>query len=200
VSTRRLLTLVCVIAAGPIVSACGSHTVHNARGISGAGAVGAADANNNGNYVRAGTMTYQLQVSRELNQYSPEDSEYIKGLPKGETKLAGNQLWYGVFMWAKNETNHTLSTTDNFDIVDTQGNKYYPVKLNVGANPFAWSAQPLAPGAVEPNPTSLAGYGPTGGRLVLFKLGNSIYDNRPLTLQIRAPSTNKLLGTISLDL
>jgi len=189
-----------VIFVAPLVSACGAHITHHAQGISGAGAVGAADANNNGNYVRAGPMTYQLEVSRELNQYSPEDSAYIKGLPKGQTKLAGNQLWFGVFMWAKNETPHPLTTTDNFDIIDTQGDKYYPLKLNAGLNPYAWTSQSLPPGAVEPNPTTTAGYGPTGGRLLLFKLGNSVYDNRPLTLQIRAPSTNKLLGTISLDL
>ncbi len=182
------------------MSACGSQVTHHATGLGSAASSGVADANNNGGYVKAGPLTYQLQVSRELNQYSPADSTYIKGLPKGAASLAGNQLWFGVFLWARNETHTTLTTNQKFDIVDTQGNKYYPLKLNAGLNPYAWTSQSLAPGAIEPNPTTTAGYGPTGGRLLLFKLGNSVYDNRPLTLQIRAPSGNRVWATISLDL
>jgi len=159
-----------------------------------------ADANNNGTFINAGPLTYQLQVSRQLNQYGPEDSGYIRGLPKGASKLTANQLWFGVFLWAKNESKHSYATTDNFDIVDTQGNVYRPLKLNSAVNPYAWTSQPLAPGAVEPNPNTTAGVGPTGGQLLLFKLNDSIYDNRPLTLQIRAPSGNKVWATISLDL
>jgi hypothetical protein len=200
VRARRILTAACVIAAAQFVSACGSHTTHHASGIAAAGSVGAADANNNGNYVKAGLMTYQMQVSRELNQYTPEDSGYVRGLPKSESKLAPNQLWFGVFMWAKNETSRTLTTSGNFDIVDTQGTVYHPLKLDPAVNPYAWEAQALAPGATEPNPTATAGTGPAGGRLLLFKLNTSIYDNRPLTLQIRAPSGKKVWGTISLDL
>ena len=33
-----------------------------------------ATAENNGYYVRAGDVTYQLQISRELNPFSTEDS------------------------------------------------------------------------------------------------------------------------------
>lgn len=160
----------------------------------------AADANNNGTYINAGPLTYQLQVSRQLNQYTPEDSGYVTGLPRGTSKLTPNELWFGVFLWAKNETKHNYSTTDSFDIVDTQGNVYKPVKLNPAVNPYAWISQSLAPGATEPNPNTTAGTGPTGGRLLLFRLNTSIYDNRPLTLQIRAPSGNKVWATVPLDL
>jgi hypothetical protein len=182
------------------MSACGSGTTHHASGIGGAGSAGAADANNNGNYVKAGLMTYQLQISRQLNHYTPEDSEYVTGLPKSESRLAPNQLWFGVFLWAKNETNRILTTSDNIDIVDTQGNVYHPLRLDRVVNPYAWEPLALAPGATEPNPDTTAGTGPTGGRLLLFKLNNSIYDNRPLTLQIRAPSGKQVWATISLDL
>ena len=173
--------------------------MHHASGIAGAGSSG-ADANNNGNYVKAGPLTYQLQISRELNQYTPQDSGYVTGLPKSESKLTPNQLWFGVVMWAKNETSQTLLTGNKFDIVDTQGNVYHPLKLDPAVNPYAWVPQALAPGATEPNPNTTAGTGPTGGRLLLFKLNTSIYENRPLTLQIRAPSGKKVWGTISLDL
>jgi hypothetical protein len=105
-----------------------------------------------------------------------------------------------VFLWAKNDTDRTSATTDNIDIVDTQGTVYHPLKLDPAVNPYAWVSQSLAPGATEPNPNTTAGTGPAGGRLLLFKLNNSIYDNRPLTLQIRAPSGKKVWATISLDL
>ena len=32
---------------------------------------------NNGVYVDAGPVTYQLQISRELNQYAVEDRQYL---------------------------------------------------------------------------------------------------------------------------
>lgn len=159
-----------------------------------------ADANNGGTYVDAGPLTYQLQVSRELNQYSPEDSGYLRGLPKSAGSLSPNQLWFGVFLWAKNVGDQTAKSTGNFDIVDTQGNVYKPVKLDPAANPYVWTAQALAPGATEPGQNTTPGTAPTGGQLLLFKLNNSIYDNRPLTLQIRSPSSDKVWATISLDL
>ena len=42
-------------------------------------------------------------------------------------------------------------------------------------------------------------FGPTQGALLLFKLDTSVYDNRPLTLEIRGPG-RQLWGSISLDL
>jgi hypothetical protein len=192
VRVRRALTAACVIVAAPLISACGEHTMHN------------ADANNNGTFIDAGPLTYQLQLSRQLNQYSPEDSGYIKGLPTGASKLTPNQEWFGVFLWAKNETQRTHVTTGNFDIVDTLGHVYRPLRLNSALNPYAWTPQLLAPGATQPNVDTTAGTGPAGGQLLLFKLPasgtNSIYDNRPITLQIRAPSGKKVWARISLDL
>ncbi len=163
-----------------------------------------ADANNNGAYINAGLVTYQLELSRALNPYSSEDSAYIKGLPKSASKLAPNEMWYGVFLFAKNETNRTITTSDDFDIIDSIGNIYRPIPLNASLNPYAWTSASLAPGGTEPNPITTAGVGPAGGRLLLFKLpaygNNSVYDNRPLTLQIRNSSTLKVAATISLDL
>jgi hypothetical protein len=154
---------------------------------------------NNGVYVTAGPITYQLQISRELNQYATEDSHYVAGVPTGQSSLSPSQLWYGVFLWAKNQTKHGQVTTDNFDIVDTQGKHYYPIALNQSLNPYAWTAQSLSPGGTEPALDTPASVGPTQGSLLLFKLDNSVYDNRPLTLEIRGPN-RQLWGTISLDL
>ena len=156
-------------------------------------------AENDGVYVTAGPITYQLQVSRELNQYATEDSQYLKGLPTGQQTLGANQEWYGVFLWAKNQTKRPEVTTSDFDIVDTQGSKYYPVAVNPSVNLYAWTAHRLGPGDTEPGPDTTASFGPTQGGLLLFKLNTSVYDNRPLMLEIRGPS-QKVWGTISLDL
>jgi hypothetical protein len=141
-------------------------------------------------------MTYQLQVSRQLNPYGLEDSGYLRGLPKNEATLKPDQLWYGVFMWAKNTTNDPQQTTALFDVVDTQGNVYHPIFFN---NPYVWTSQMLKPGAIEPNPNTTAGFGPTQGGLLLFKVSTDVYSNRPLTLEIRG-NTGKVWATISLDL
>jgi hypothetical protein len=156
---------------------------------------------NNGVYINAGPITYQLQVSRELNQYATEDHQYLTGLTASEASLTGTQEWYAVFLWAKNQTDKTQTPSTNFDIIDTQGKHYYPVAVNPQANPYAWTAHPLTPGEIEPGPDTTASFGPTQGALLLFKLDASVYDNRPLTLEIRGPSpTRKLWATIALDL
>jgi hypothetical protein len=181
---RRLLTAAVLLSASALVAACGVHHPNT------------ADADNNGTYVVAGPMTYQLQVSRELNPFGAEDSGYLAGLPKRESKLSPDQLWYGVFLWAKNRTKDPQQTTTAFDIVDTQGNVYHPIFYS---NPYVWTSQMLKPGAIEPNPNTTAGFGPTAGGLVLFKFNTSVYSNRPLTLEIRG-NTGKVWATISLDL
>ncbi|HEY8625721.1 MAG TPA: hypothetical protein VIL82_06925 [Solirubrobacteraceae bacterium] len=158
-----------------------------------------ADANNNGFYVDGGPISYQLEISRELNQYATEDSQYVRGLAAGTTPPTPGQLWYGVFLWAKNQTSQPQTTTDNFDIVDTQGNHYSAIKLDSDINGYAWASQRLQPLAIEPGPDTQASFDPTQGGLVLFKLSTSVYANRPLTLEIRAPS-GQLEATISLDL
>lgn len=150
-------------------------------------------------YVDAGPLTYQVQLSRELNQYAPEDREYLNSVPAGKSTLASNQLWFAIFLWAKNFTKRPHTTTTDFDIVDTQGNRYYPVQLNPQYNPFAWAAQTLVPLGQEPAPDTVAYFGPTQGQELLFKLNTSVYDNRPLTLEIRAPGQSQP-STVSLDL
>jgi hypothetical protein len=198
VTVRRLCTALCALALALGAAACGNHHTH----VAGGEATGndAADANNNGGYVDAGPITYQLQISRTLNQYGVEDSAYIKGLPSGtSTSLSATQVWYGVFLWAKNQTQRTETTSDNFEVVDTQGNTYFPVKLNTAVNPFAWTAQALRPLQTEPGPNTVMGEDATQGGLLLFKVPSTVYSNRPLTLYILG-ADNKKLGSISLNL
>jgi hypothetical protein len=195
---RRLLTLLCALTLVTGVAACGNHHPHMAGGQS--SGADAADANNNGGYVDAGPVTYQLEISRPLNPYSAEDSAYMRGLPAGMSiDIPGTQTWYGVFLWAKNQTQHPQSTIDNFEIVDTQGNVYRPIKLNPAINPLAWNSESLAPLQTEPKPNTLMSLDAPGGGELLFKVSNSVFDNRPLTLYLLG-SNNQKLGSISLNL
>ncbi|MFZ1992926.1 MAG: hypothetical protein WAU75_02365 [Solirubrobacteraceae bacterium] len=198
VTLRRSLIALCGLLLVVGLAACGNHHPHLAGGE--ATGQDAADANNNGGYVDAGPITYQLQISRELNQYGAEDSQYLKGLPSGiSPSLGPTQLWYGVFLWAKNQSGHPATTSDNFEMTDTQGDVYRPVKLDTQVNPFAWTAMPLANLATQPGPNTVASLGPTQGGLILFKVNTSVYSNRPLTLFILG-ADNKKLGSISLNL
>jgi hypothetical protein len=189
VSVRRPWILACALGLALGLTACGNKKSHPH----------VADANNNGFYVDAGPITYQLQVSRELNQYGTEDSQYVTGLPVGTPSPTADQGWYGVFLWAKNQTSKAQVTSDNFAVVDAQKNVYYPLKLDPKLNPYAWTSQLLEPLGTQPAPDTTASFGPTGGGLLLFKINSSAYANRPLTLEIRSP-TNQVWATISLDL
>ncbi len=167
------------------LSACGHKLAHP------------TSADTEGPYVDAGPLTYQVQLSRQLNPVSIEDRGYLAGVTA--PALKPDEEWFAIFMWAKNETGKPHSTTDSFSIVDTQGNRYYPVQINSSINPYAWSPTVLNPLDTYPAAGSTAAYGPTQGALLLFRLPTSIYSNRPLTLEINAPGQAKP-STVSLDL
>ena len=186
---RRSLILISLLPLAALLSACGARGSQSTVADTGAF------------YVRAGALTYQVQISRELNPYSVEDKGYLAGLPAGTTPPATDEEWFAVFVWAKNFTHHTHVTTTpaSFDIVDTQGNTYYPIQLNPSVNPYAWTSMTLQPNDQEPVPNSTAFFGPTGGQELLFKINDTAYANRPLTLQIHAPG-QATPSTVSLDL
>ena len=189
VAVRRYRALGCALLAALGLAACGSKHPYDAT------------AENNGYYVRAGSLYYQLQVSRELNPFSVEDHQYLTGLPAGTAAPSAKQLWYGVFLWAKNYGKQPQATggTSAFVITDTQGDRFYPVPLNSTINQYAWTAQTLRPLGIEPGPDTTASFGPTQGGLLLFRLIDTVYDNRPLTLEITVPGRSSP-STISLDL
>ncbi len=152
-------------------------------------------------YFWAGPVTYQVQISRELNPFDVADVPYFAGVTDAQTIPSGpnGYFWYGVFLWAKNQSGHVAPTTDTFRIVDASGAAYSPTPLNPSINPYAWAPERLSPDGVEPTPDSTAGLGPNGGGLVLFKLPYSVYSNRPLTLQVYAPGASSP-SRVSLDL
>jgi hypothetical protein len=148
-------------------------------------------------YVDAGPVTYQVQLTRELNPYLTEDRNYLAGVANATT-IAPNEVWFAIFMWAKNQTKSDQTTSDQFTVTDSAGNTYYPVSIP-STNPFAWTAQTLGPGGTEPGPDTAAIFGPTQGGALIFKLNDSAYSNRPLTLNIFAPGQSQP-STVSLDL
>ena len=190
---RNAILATLLVLAALALGACGdSHT----RVTTGTYAGGSGK---NAPYLNVGPLVYEVQISRELNGFSTEDAQYLEGLPKGTTAPTPDQEWFGVFLWAKNQTEEAQTTIDNFEVVDTSGDVYYPIKLNPALNPFAWTAQTLQPNGTEPGPNTIASDGPTQGGLLLFKVNDSVYSNRPLTLYILG-SDNQKLGSISLDL
>lgn len=199
-NVRRIWVIVCLLAAALAVTACGSsatrHKAPQPYTLSGH-EVGSEE--NDGSYIQAGPITYQLQVSRELNPYSEQDKPYVQGLPHGFQRPNAQELWYGVFLWAKNQHHHPYWTSDKFEVVDTQGNTYYPIDLDPALNPFAWKRALLTKGETYPRPNSIQSNGESQGGLLLFKLNQSAYDNRPLTLYV-LNHTGRKLGSISLDL
>jgi hypothetical protein len=188
-AARRVGVLVGAVAAALAVGACTiNHKLSNPH-----------YADDASLYVNAGRVTYQVQISRQLNPFATEDSAYLAGVRPASLPLAPDQLWFGVFLWAKNQTPHLLTTTDAFTIRDSAGRIYHPIPILRYANPWAWTAQQLAPGGTEPAADSMASYGPTQGGLILFKLNDSVYSNRPLTLNIYAPGQS-FPTRIALDL
>jgi hypothetical protein len=149
-------------------------------------------------YFNLGNVTYQIQISRALNPFGTEDVQYLAGV-RGAQNLPADELWYAVFLWAKNQNKQTMKTADTFEIVDSEGTVYHATPLNSSINPYAWTSQALGQNQTEPGADSTAGYGPTGGGLVLFKLNDSIYSNRPLTLEIFQPG-DPTPAKVSLDL
>ncbi len=149
-------------------------------------------------YFNVGGVTYQIQISRQLNPFGTEDVQYLSGV-QGAQDLDADQLWFGVFLWAKNQSKQVRDSASTFAIVDSEGTVYHPTVLNASVNPYAWTSQPLSQNEIEPQPDTTAGNGSTGGGLILFKLNESVYSNRPLTLEIFKPGSAKP-SKVSLDL
>ncbi len=151
-------------------------------------------------YFNAGPVTYQVQISRQLSAFDTGDVQYLAGV-KDAQSISGTDFWYGVFLWAKNQSKQTEETAGpgDIEIVDSAGNVYKPVKLNPSVNPYAWEAQLLGQNEIEPAPDSVASDGSSGGSMVLFKLPQAVYSERPLTLRIWAPGESKP-SDVSLDL
>lgn len=136
-----------------------------------------------GAYVRSGELTYQVQLSRELNPFSIEDKSWLRGLGPGTAAPDAKQTWFGVWMRVENESETAATSTSDFTIEDTAGIVYHPTVLTA-SNPFRYTPVRIPPHATIPLEDSTAAFDPTQGQLLLFKLDLSSYQDRPLTLHI----------------
>jgi hypothetical protein len=148
--------------------------------------------------VKVGGIEYTVYITRELNPSMPDDSGYWQG----EEAKPGFAL-YGVFLQACNRSDDddeladdTYEATDDFTVVDTQGNEYDPLEVDEN-NVFHYHAGPVEPGQCIPQTGSLAQQGPTAGAMVPFLFPLEAGENRPLELEIHSADEE---GLVELDL
>lgn len=149
--------------------------------------------------VSVNELLYQVQASRILNVADVEDSQYVRGVPISEQSLGDDSEWFAVFVRAKNDTDETHASAEEFVIEDTVGNEYRPVKAD---NSFQYEAGDVAPDGVIPTPDSPSADSSTKGSLLLFKITRASLENRPLEFIIKdpeQPTDEEAEGIVDLD-
>lgn len=172
---RRILSLFAVAALALTLAACGNKEETITHG------------ETEGAYLDVGGLKYQVQISRILNPNDNEDRSYLVDVPFAERELAPDEAWFGVFMLVQNTGEEAHEAAEEFEILDTQENKYTPLELGPD-NVFAYRPAPVEPGDILPQQDTAARNNPSvNGGLLLFKVPNSAFDNRPLELEIHSP-------------
>ncbi len=87
----------------------------------------AGESGANAPYLDVGPLIYQVQLSRQLNPYSVEDSAYLQGLTPAQRVLRPGQEWFAVFIQVFNDTARVQLAAPSPLISDTQNNVYTPV-------------------------------------------------------------------------
>ncbi len=187
-TARRLLPLLAVSVLAVVLAACGNkqaiHTVGHTEGA----------------YLDVGGLTYQVQISRVLNPSDNEDRGYLVDLPLEQRELAPDEAWFGVFVLVQNTNEQAYDAAEEFEIRDTQDDRYLPIELGPD-NVFAYRPGPVEPGDTLPAEDTAALNNPSvNGGLLLFKVKNFSFDNRPLELEIHSPGdVEPALATVDLD-
>jgi hypothetical protein len=184
---RRSLIAVLVAAAGLFAAGCGDKESV------------VTFAPDEGTWVQVGPLSYQVQISRYLTPGDTEDMEYLGGLPAGTQLDKKGQLWFGVFMRAKNYSDQTQLPAPRtaYVIGDTEGDQFRPVPQDRSRNPYAYTPVRVTPAAWFPSQQSTAGINPIAGELLLFRFPVDAIQNRPMELHISNGGHSAL---ISLDL
>ena len=183
---RRSFTLLLVALAALALGACGNKPARTLHG------------DTEGEYIDVGPMKYQVQISRLLNPTDPEDRGYLIDLPAGEA-LGANDEWFAVFMRVENGSEGAGPVASQYEIVDTQENRYTPIQMGP-KNVFAYRAGTLGAHQVLPFSSSPAGQNSIQGAMLLFKIPVANFQNRPLELEIPPPAgVGGGTGTVDLD-
>ena len=184
----RRLSLLLLLALVPVVlSGCGNR--HEGPRLL---------AETEGIYLEIGELTYQVQISRELNPNDTEDREYLRGMSESVLPANNKEAYFAVFLRVQNQTEEPLLAAKDFEIEDTLGKHYTPLALDPKQNPFVYRQTTVAPGEILPRRESPSGEGPIGGNLLLFKIPLDAFYNRPLELKIKSATTDQT-GIVDLD-
>jgi hypothetical protein len=141
-------------------------------------------AETEGIYLDINGLKYQIEMSRYMNPEDVEDSEYLVGLPESSPPPTEDEIYFGVWVRVQNESKtETRPAASIWEIHDTQDNVYRPIPLDTEINPWAFEPIDVPPGTVIPLPSSAAGQGPIQGVMLLFKIRNESFQNRPLELR-----------------
>jgi hypothetical protein len=141
-------------------------------------------AETEGLYLDVNGLKYQIEMSRYMNPNDVEDAQYLVGLPESSAPPGEDEIYFGVWVRVENVSeDETLPAASEWAIHDTQDNVYRPIPLDAEINPFAFEAVDVPPKTVLPLSTSAAGQGPIQGSLLLFKIKNESFQNRPLELR-----------------
>jgi hypothetical protein len=156
-------------------------------------------AETEGLYLDINGLKYQIEMSRYMNPNDVEDAEYLVGLPEGLEPPSEDEIYFGVWVRVENVSEtETLPAASEWAIHDTQDNIYRPIALDTDINPFAFEAVDVPPRTVLPLASSAAGQGPIQGSLLLFKIRNESFQNRPLELRFSNGGDSQE-GTYDLD-
>jgi hypothetical protein len=189
---RKFALAVPTVLAVVALSACGdSHTIVSEGTYAG-------ESGNAAPYLDVGPLTYQVQLSRELNPSNAEDASYLQGLSPAERQLGPGQEWFGVFLQVYNNTSRELQASTNITISDTQENVYSPI-LPDETNQFIFRGGTVPAKSQIPAPGTITADAPTQGELVLYKIQIFSLENRPLELKIVSPEDPSEFASAELD-
>jgi len=190
---RRLLPALPVLALALALGACGDMHERVTTGTY------AGESGKNAPYLNVGPLSYEVQLSRELNPANIEDGAYLQGLTALQRRLLPGQEWFAVFLQVFNNSKARHPLSGNVTIYDTEGNVYTPIVPNL-TNLFAYRAGQNVPGSGQlPQPSTVAANGGTQGLLLLYKIQVASLDNRPIRIKIVDPRNPALTASAELD-
>lgn len=132
--------------------------------------------------IPVGEVEYNVFLTRQMNFEIVPDKAYFDGPP-----APPGSAYYGIFLQACNTSDEPQQTARHLVVKDNQDREFEPVEVPED-NQFAYRPARLAPGKCVPQTGSVAELGPTEAVLLLYLLPLSATENRPLELEIQAPS------------
>jgi hypothetical protein len=158
----------------------------------------AGESGANAPYLDVGPLTYEVQLSRQLNPVDGEDASYLQGLTPAQLALTPAEEWFAVLLQVYNNHDTPAAAATEITLSDTQNNIYAPLSPDQ-TNRIAYRAGNVPGKGRIPAPDSIAAGDSTQGSLLLFKIKTASLDNRPLTIKIVDPEDASQTASAELD-